>query len=126
MKKLFLFFLLSFIVLSFAPVTVRALDLGGDLAGDAAKQAGYEPDTDNLTLAKKVGQVIKVASSFLGVIFTALMVYAGFLWMLARGDEAKVEKAKTLIRAAIIGLFIILSAYSISFYITSNLFAQQP
>jgi hypothetical protein len=41
--------------------------------------------------------------------------------MTARGDEGKVEKAVDIIRASIIGLIITLSAYAITFFVTSRL-----
>jgi len=42
------------------------------------------------------------------------MIYAGYLWMLARGNEQEVEKAKNIIIYAVIGLVVVLSAYAIT------------
>jgi len=47
-----------------------------------------------------------------------LMVYAGFLWMTAGGVEENVTKAKSLLMQAVIGLAIVLSAYSITIFAT--------
>ncbi len=60
---------------------------------------------------------ISVFLSFLGVIFVGLLLYAGFMWMTAAGDAAKVDKAKSLITASIIGIIIILSAFAISQFV---------
>ena len=49
------------------------------------------------------------------------IVYGGFLWMTAHGNEEQVTKAKNLITAALIGLVIILSAYAISVFVISKL-----
>ena len=49
------------------------------------------------------------------------MIYAGVLWMTARGDETKTEKARNIIIATVIGLFITVSAYAITKFVTSKL-----
>jgi hypothetical protein len=65
-------------------------------------------------LPETVGMIIAVALLLLGIIFLILMIYGGYMWMTAGGDEQKVEKAKGLIRNAIIGLVIVLAAYAIT------------
>jgi hypothetical protein len=52
------------------------------------------------------------------------MIYGGYLWMLDRGNEKQVEKAKNLIQAAIIGLAIVVAAYAISIFVVSLLSAN--
>jgi hypothetical protein len=52
-----------------------------------------------------------------GMVFVALMVYGGYLWLTAAGKEDQVKKARETIVYATIGMVMILSAYSISFYI---------
>ena len=64
-----------------------------------------------------IGAVIKTLLSLVGIAFIVLIIYAGFIWMLARGNEAEVQKAKDTITRAIIGLFIVLSAYAITVFI---------
>jgi len=49
------------------------------------------------------------------------MLYAGYNWMMARGDEEKVTKAKDTITRAIIGLLITIGAYAISFWVFDKL-----
>lgn len=81
--------------------------------------AGY--DTTKQSPLLMVNTIIQVALSFLGVIFLVLTIYGGFLWMTAAGDESKVESARKMITAAIIGLIIIVSAYAISYFVISKL-----
>jgi hypothetical protein len=50
-----------------------------------------------------------------------LMIYGGYNWMTAAGDEQKIDKAKDTIRAAMIGLIIIIAAYAISIFVISRL-----
>ena len=81
--------------------------------------AGYK--TDDADPAVLVGKIIKAALSFVGIIFLVLMIYGGYTWMMARGNEQEVEKAKNLITAAIIGLIIVLAAYAISYFILEKI-----
>lgn len=119
MRKFLLGAVLS--LLLFVPVlTFAQLDLGGDLVSGAASRAGYAEATDT-TFAETIGTVIKAFLSFVGVIFLVLMVYAGFLWMNARGDESQVEKAQDIIRAAIIGMAITVGAYSITAFVVPRI-----
>ncbi|MFH0857295.1 MAG: hypothetical protein V1848_00935 [Candidatus Magasanikbacteria bacterium] len=66
------------------------------------------------------GTVINTALSMVGIIFLVLMVYAGYLWMTARGEESQVEKAKKIVYSSMIGLGLTLGAYAITVLITSR------
>ncbi|MDD5527927.1 MAG: hypothetical protein PHO56_03030 [Patescibacteria group bacterium] len=68
-----------------------------------------------------VGTIITAALSLLGIIFVVLLIYAGFQWMTAEGNEEKIEKSKHTITRAIIGLAIIIAAYSITYFIFNAL-----
>ena len=68
-----------------------------------------------------IGKVVGAGLAFVGIIFFVLMIYGGFTWMMARGDEQQVAKAKELIYAAVIGLIIVLAAYAITAYIGGQL-----
>lgn len=83
----------------------------------AGEEAGYEQDDVFYIFSSIINTVI----SMLGIIFIALMIYGGYLWMTARGNEDQVEKSKKLITAAVIGLIIVLSAYAISYFVVSNI-----
>ncbi|MDP3770762.1 MAG: pilin [bacterium] len=85
--------------------------------------AGYSAETTATTLATIIGRIINVASSLLGVIFVAQMVYAGYLWMTARGEEEQLEKAKHIIRRSIVGLAIVLGAWAITRFVLTQFYA---
>ncbi|MFH0853949.1 MAG: Ig-like domain-containing protein [bacterium] len=57
--------------------------------------------------------IIRIFLGFLGVILVILVMYAGFLWMTAGGDENKITQSKTILKNSLIGLLIILSSYAI-------------
>jgi len=79
-----------------------------------AEAAGFAEPKD---LAEIVGAIIGTFLSFLGVIFLCLIIYGGFIWMTSGGNETKVLKAKKIIQQAVIGLIIVLSAYSITSFV---------
>lgn len=66
------------------------------------------------------GGIISAALSLVGIIFLILMVYAGFLWMTARGDSSQIDKAKQIIVSSMIGLVVTLSAYAITAFVTGS------
>ncbi len=119
MKKFLLFVLLGLVL--FLPQSTLAIDLGTGLAREAAKEAGFDPNTTETSFAETLGDIVRAALSFVGVIFMILMVYAGFMWMTARGEEDKISKAQNIIRAAIIGLIITVGAYSITSFVVPRL-----
>lgn len=60
-----------------------------------------------------VATIINTVVGLTGTLAVILVVYAGFLWMTAAGNEEKIQKAKKLLGQAVIGLAIIFSAYAI-------------
>ena len=91
------------------------------------KQVGEKGDTPpwvgttDASLAGIVGIVIQAFLGLLGVIFLSYLLYAGYNWMTAQGDEEKVTKAKDTLTRAVIGLIITISAYAISFWVFDKL-----
>jgi hypothetical protein len=88
---------------------------------NVADKGGYQVNSTANTVNYIIGDVILAALSLIGVVFLILMVYAGYMWMTARGDEQKVTKAKDTITASIIGIIIVVAAYAISYYVISKL-----
>jgi hypothetical protein len=72
-------------------------------------------------LRATVAKIINVALSFVGVIVLVIILYGGFLWMTAGGNEEKVGEAKKWIYGGIIGLVIILCSYAIAQFVINSL-----
>src|SRR3989338_938103 len=68
-----------------------------------------------------IASIINVALGLLGIVAVVIILAGGFTWMTAAGNEEKVDKAKKMIFAGIIGLAIILSAYAISRFVIESL-----
>jgi hypothetical protein len=71
-----------------------------------------------------VARIISAALGLVGIIFFLLMLYAGFLWMTARGNEKTATQAKEIVISATIGLVIVVGAYAITNLIFSNITGQ--
>lgn len=68
-----------------------------------------------------ISRIIYVFLGLLGIIVLVILFLAGFKYLTAQGDEEKVREAIAQIRFSIIGLLIILSAFSIAYFITLKL-----
>ncbi len=116
-----------FVLTAFVATPAFALNLGtgdGGLLQDAGGSAGYDVQgTTDTTFSENIGLVVNMALSVMGVIFTVLTVYAGYLWMTARGNDEQIEKSKKIITASIIGLIITLGAFSITNFIIPRILA---
>lgn len=64
-----------------------------------------------------IARIIRAALGLLGIILVVLIMYAGYLWMTAGGNEEQISKSKAMLKNAVVGLAIILSAYAIVWFI---------
>lgn len=60
-----------------------------------------------------VAQVVNVFLRLLGLLSVLFMLYGGWIWIWARGNDEEITRAKDIIRGSIIGLIVILSSYGI-------------
>jgi len=65
--------------------------------------------------------IVQYLLGFLGIVAIIIMLYGGFTWMTAAGNEEKVGKAKQIISAGIIGLVIIFVSYALVTFVISQL-----
>lgn len=90
-------------------------------------QGNVPQDLQIILIATKV---ITIVISFAGIIFLAFLVFAGYQWMTAGGNEEQLEKAQSRIKNAIIGLIVIVFAfmisYVLSYYVISLMVEPSP
>lgn len=106
-----------------APAMVSAQGVF-DQAQENVKAVGNSADVGSAadaSLPEVVGRLINVLLGFIGILLLIYILYAGFLYMTAGGDEGKVKTATTMIRNAIIGLLIIVAAFAISNFVLGSL-----
>lgn len=128
--KNILFISILFLGFSIQPV------LAGDLSPTPDQQPSYWDmqvgmDVIGSSFGEEVGQVtdvrirvvriINVALTILGLLVVVLIIFAGFRWMTAGGNEDTVKNAQGILKNAIIGLIIIILAWSISRFILIRL-----
>ena len=80
---------------------------------------GSAGDTRN-EFVFRVARVIGVFLSLLALVMVILILYGGYLWLTARGNESQVEEAQATIRNAIFGAIIILSSWVITAWLLYN------
>jgi hypothetical protein len=104
-----------------APVFASAVLDPDDPYGIKGASANTQLIQTTQTIPEIIGSIIGIALSFVGIVFFLLILYAGFRWMTAFGNEEKVTNSKDIMEHALIGLVIILAAYAISNFVFSNL-----
>lgn len=88
-------------------------------AGNAGINTGFTDPIAN------IGSYISVILNLLGVVLLLIFMYAGFLWMTASGDSKQVDKAKMMMRNAVIGLVITLLSRAIATFVVDRLAAAE-
>ncbi|MEK7625399.1 MAG: hypothetical protein AAB467_03545 [Patescibacteria group bacterium] len=78
--------------------------------------AGYGQAVDARLI---VSNIIRLAMSLVATIIFCLMVYAGYQWMTAGGNEEQIQTSKRTIFNSTLGLIIILAAYGITILVTN-------
>jgi cbb3-type cytochrome oxidase subunit 3 len=95
-----------------------------------AKQANFNDTINNIssstynktiTVNDIIANTIQIVLGVLGIVFMVLIFIAGGKWMLANGNEERVQKSKRTIRNLLIGLILVLGAYVITYALSSVL-----
>ena|SRR3989338_4959992 len=122
MTKFYTFVLLlvfSFLLVGRASAAGFQDELREQTGAFTGKQgAGLGAAQDPRAVAAKL---IRNALGFVGILFLAYTVYAGFLILTSHGEEEKITQGKKTLRTAVIGVLISLSAYSIVHFVNRTL-----
>ncbi len=92
--------------------------------GAVSKASGQKVPTGQ-DLPVIVGGYINIFISLLGTVLLVYLLYGGYLWMTAAGDEKQVEKARGVIKNAIIGMIIVSLAFAISGFVIDQILNTQ-
>lgn len=84
------------------------------------KQYGNTFGLGTADLESTVIKIVQWVLAFLSLIAVVMILYGGFVWMTAGGNEDKVSTAKKTISAAVIGLIVILLAWAIVTFVLSQ------
>lgn len=119
-KKLFvqwLYLIVGYVALA-TPVMAAAASLSLTPFKDPKKYGNLSDtglgNTDPVIVS---AQIINVFLRLLGTVTIILMIYAGWIWLWARGNEEDIKRAKDIMRGAIIGLLVVLGSFGIMQYV---------
>ena len=99
------------------PATVSAANINLGLTSDVESALGLGTQDVRVTIAR----IINVFMGLLGIVSVVIVLYGGFLWMTAGGAEPKIEKAKSILTSAVVGLVIISAGYAITQFVLVTL-----
>ncbi len=110
------------LISSFIVVSVMLSVAGPAMAQFGLKETGakaqYSSDTN---IYSTISTIVSVVLSMAGLVFLAIMFYAGLRWMTARGNEEFISKAKEAMFAAIVGFILVTVSYGLSTFIFGKL-----
>lgn len=78
--------------------------------------SGTNPATTTISatdIRVLINSIVVFASSLVGGLAILMLVYAGFVWITAHGNDEQVAKAKKIITFAVLGLIVIIFAYAL-------------
>jgi len=96
------------------PAQASVAEMENQLSAAAEEGAGYSSPQDPRTT---IATIIKTGLGLIGIVFLILMLYAGVMWMTSAGNEERVSTAKKILSSSVIGLVIVLCAYSITIFV---------
>jgi len=123
------FFIISVLIIpaitTLAQSPVNLQDQLQENLNQAGITSGYGEQTMTYAteayLGGTIGLIISYILGFVGTIFLIIIIFSGFQWMTAGGNEETVTKARKRITNSVIGLVIIFMAFIITYFITEVL-----
>jgi len=106
---------------SFASVAAPALAVDSSLQAGLKSAAPPELQAGETNLPVLIGNIIGSLMAIVGALLFVYLLYGGFTYMTAGGDETKVKNAVAIIRNTVIGIVIIVLAYAISNFVVGTL-----
>lgn len=121
-NKNFILFVVAFLgavsfLSFFSVVNAQQVDVGNTGLQTIQQTSGL----GNSSIAEIVGTIIHIILTLLGVVSIGIVIYGGFRWMVAAGNEELITKAKKTLTNGAIGLAIVLASFGITQFILSSL-----
>ena len=99
-------------------------------AGESSSGGGTEsvplnnplPGGNNPDVNQIIGKAINGVLGIVGSLALVMVIYGGLTWMLAAGNQTRVQKGRDILIWAVVGLVVIFSAYAMVRFVFVNLF----
>ena len=88
---------------------------------DLGIQYGSATGLGSQDVRTTIARIIRTAMGLLGIVAVVIILFGGFKWMTAGGNDEQTGEARKWIFSGIIGLAIILSAYALATYVINSL-----
>jgi len=112
---------LCFALSMFIGSMASAADLISTTTDDLGLRYAEPTGLGSRDVREMTASIIRTLLGLLGILAVVIILIGGFKWMTAMGEDEKIESAKKLLSAGIIGLVIILCAYAIANYAIGQL-----
>jgi len=123
-KKFLIFPIICLVIFSSFYATHVKAEFAFERFLDPIGEHGFERDTTgapDTSLMDVIIIIINAVLSFLGLIFIALIIYGGYMWMFSGGNEQNIDKAKKILTNSSIGVAIVLASAAISQLVISTI-----
>jgi len=108
----------SIIIASLALLCLPYAALATNLSIDTS--LGTTLGLGSADLKNTVINILQWVLGILALVAVVMIIIGGFQWMTASGNEERIEKAKKVISAAVIGLIIVLLAWAIVIFVVGT------
>jgi hypothetical protein len=123
MKFFLKIYLISIFILTLAPMQVAAQGIEDPRNIEYGLSTNFSNvgigQTDDLK--GTIANIINIVLGFLGIVAVIIILFGGFKWMTAAGNEDQVSQARTMIVQGIIGLFVVFAAWAIASFVIGQL-----
>ena len=92
--------------------------VGTNYGLDDFGDVGLGQEDDLKTIA---ANIINIVLGFLGIVAVVIIIFSGFKWMTAAGNEEQVTEARKMLLQAVAGLAIVFLAWGITSFVLNQL-----
>ncbi len=121
-----------FLLLSFSAITLQAkiAQAQDEPIKFKSQISDFAPQGESLDsgtfLLKYLSAIHKYGIGIIAILATVVMMYGGVVWITAMGNNERINDAKAWIGAALSGLVLALSGYTILYFVNPNLVNLNP
>ena len=118
---MFSLFMIMGVNFVFADKYDQILDASGTQAGSALNISDQSGLNTKNSVPVIIGNVIKIILGVSGTVALIFIIMCGVLWMISKGDTAKIGSARKLMTSGMIGIAIIAAAYAITDFVIKQI-----